>query len=734
MKRITLYFHILMSLLITACSNEDITIPTPMQGVKEGARCKVTFNVAIPDATSASRALGEANDNSVKNLKLLVFDQATRLFLYESDATLTGNKTGVNFQQTYEADLYITSKPVLIHFIGTGEENNMPIPTSGNEISILSQLTTSGGNDAYWQRVSITNIIATEKTVTNESGGTNQISVASATGMPETVQLIRNFARVTLQVKQGVSFDLDGFVLVNTTNSGSVAPYFINEVNGDFFPTYDTTNDETEQNASSKYTALEEKGYTGVQPDKSLDGLTTSIPTQWSDTQYLYERDQSLLYSVENKKVEKPVFLIARNKITDSEGKITYRYYKIDILKKGTNGQSDSYYKIFRNFSYDITINEVTGDGYTSAEEAASNAASNNLSASAELKDLTNIAYNNERLFVNKTEIIWTSNEDITLKYKYVVNDEVINTEVTTLEWGEEQTGGAVWTGTDSNPNYTINSTQEDAKGFSTITIKHTGLPLTGYKQQEVTITAGNLSRTINIRLVNPYITTLGCSFENNLTKVPDGKPSISLGMNQDVYVYFSMPPGLPQSIFPLTFILSPEAHSITPTSNDMPVISLLNHTNNTMKGLKYGFEKVIKWNEYSATNGSIIKSDFKTSLTESATKIYLYNEYFNTPLYTEFENPEPQEFEKTKTLKLYYYSKSFSITSGLEYTPSSDKVTVTATHKNENNWSFTIKYKEGSEKETVKLSYSGRLGTYTFEFSVSDFINYEDYEEIILE
>jgi len=84
----------------------------------------------------------------------------------------------------------------------------------------------------------------------------------------------------------------------------------------------------------------------------------------------------------------------------------------------------------------------------------------------------------------------------------------------------------------------------------------------------------------------------------------------------------------LPESIFPLTFILAPEAHSITPTGGDMPVVSLLNHSNTYLENAKYGFEKVIEWEEYDE-DGMTVTCPFKTSIAASATDIYIYNEYF---------------------------------------------------------------------------------------------------------
>ena len=622
MKRITLYLHILMLLLITACSNEDIIVPTPSSGA-DGQTCEVSFWASIPETSSASRGdLCEATATSVETLSLLVFDAESGLYLYKSDATLTTRTLENDIHKgQYTARLQLSDKPRIIHFVANAGD----VPFQANELAVLSQLKKENNQDAYWQKVTVNSITGT----INTDGTYTDVQAPGITDTDKPIQLVRNFARVTLTADENSGFNLAGFVLVNTATKGTVAPYMRQAKNGSYFPDYDTEND-ANGSAMTKYEALLAAGYSGVQPSDAT--INPTVPEASSNlytlgNKYLYERTQE----------EDPVFIIAKRNMGNNE----YRYYKIDIMKVGGTGEKDDYYKILRNFSYDITINSVEGDGYENPADAAQATASNNLSASLELKDLTNIAYGNERLFVNKTEIVWTSADPITFKYMYQLDGNGSNGTVNSLIIGEaKNSSGAVC------DTYTINSGEPDAEGYSTITINHTGLPATGYKAQEVTIKAGKLMRTINLILIKPYASQVGCSATSGLSAVPDPEPApeISLTVGSPVYVYFSMPAGLPESIFPLTFILSPEAHSITPTGGDMPVTSLLTHANTTMQGLKYGFEKVVTWDEYKnyASTGMIVECPFKTSLAESATYIYVYNEYFNFPLSTNFTNPEP--------------------------------------------------------------------------------------------
>ena len=667
MKKITLYLHILMLLLISSCSNEDI-LPTPQEGV-DGKICEVSFWASIPETTGASRGvLGEATATSVESLSLLVFDAESGLYLYKSDATLTDQtlENGIH-KGKYTAELQLTDKPRIIHFVA----NVGDVPFQANELAVLSQLKKDNNQDAYWQKAVATSITGTfDSTTQKYIDGT----APGITGTGTTIKLVRNFARVTLNAATNSDFNLAGFVLVNTATKGTVAPY-LNQANenGSYFPNYDTDNENG--SAMSKYAALIEAGYSGVQPsdatiDKTVPAATTSLYT--TSAKYLYERTQE----------KDPVYIIAKRQI-GSGSNISYRYYKIDIMKKGGTGEVDDYYKILRNFSYDITINSVEGNGYETPEDAAKGTAANNLTASLELKDLTNIAYGNERLFVNKTEIVWTSEDPITFKYLYQLNGNGSNSTVNSLIIGEANSSGAVCS------TYSINSSQTDAEGYSTISITHTGLPASGYKQQEVTIKAGTLMRSINLILRRPYESNLGCDDQSGLNSVPTENPEIPETVGSSVYVYFSMPAGVPESIFPLSFILAPEAHSITPNGVNMPVVSLLNHANTTMKGLKYGFEKVVTWDEYKdyASTGMIVQCPFKTSLVESATNIYLYNEYFNFPLSTYFINP--REFKNLNLVGANRYGSGQEVTINFNMN-SLDPVTITVT---EGSTTSTINY-----------------------------------------
>ena len=714
MKKIILFLNILMSLLITACSNDDIAIPTPPNGT-EGKTCEVSFWASIPEISNASRGnLGEATDASVETLSLLVFDAESGLYLYKSEATLTERTLdGEIHKGKYKANLQLSDERRIIHFVANAGD----VAFQANELAVLSQLTKGNNQDAYWQRAIAENITAT---LTNDGTYTN---VQAPGIMDTTIKLVRNFARITLTSATN-NFNLAGFVLVNTATKGTVAPYMRQASDGNYFPNYDTDNDEN-GSAMTKYEALFKTGYKGVQPaDATIDGTVPTASNLYTiDAKYLYERTQE----------ETPVFIIAKRNM----GNNNYRYYRIDIMRAGGTGEKDDYYKILRNFSYDITINSVEGDGYEDPATAAENVAANNLTASLELKDLTNIAYGNERLFVNKTEIVWTSDEPITFKYKYELNGTGSNALLNSLILGEAQnSSGAVC------DFYEIYSSDTDADGYSTISISHTGLPTSGFKEQEVTIKVGTLMRSINLILIKPYQSTVGCDDQSGLTAVPEEAPEIAKTVGSDVYVYFSMPANLPESIFPLTFILAPEAHSITPNRANLPVVSLLNHANSTMQGLKYGFEKVVTWDDYkdSEQTGMIVECPFKTSLAESATNIYVFNEYFYfPPMNTSFTNPggssgggsgsgTPTYTTVNKTITIYRGSSGSNYirnNHNLQINVSNDYAVINSYSYSNDSWTINITYAEGQTNKCNLTFTATRQGTnYSATMTVQQFLD----------
>ena len=443
-----------------------------------------------------------------------------------------------------------------------------------------------------------------------------------------------------------------------------------------------------------------------------------------SAAKYVYERTHN---------DNTPTYIIIKGTWNEYE-----TYYKVDIVKKGSananaNGTGytpDQYYHILRNFAYNIVIKGVNGKGYESAEQAAVEAASNNISASVTLQPLTNISDGTSRLFVNYTEKILISGKQnsVDLEFMYLPNANsttvnnaavyiskgngiLINSEITKTESG---TNKNYWT-------YTIPVTRVDVLSEQTVTV----------------FVPGGLQRTVNyIMIPQAYSLVANCWDGGNQDVDRDDK-QIPANMNKKVTVSVKIPTGLPSSIFPLTFILGSNQHSIysDAAKNSLPVRSGANVIpGDQTSNISFAFEKELTKEDYDAlvraagANAKTVEflCYFKTNKAQSASNIYVYNEYFNLGK-TAFTNSEAEvETESTtKSLKITRKSGggSSNVTNNLTITSSSSNVTIDSyTHNGNGEWSIKISYIVGS-KASLTFTYDGntdRRKTIT----LSDFLN----------
>ena len=254
--------YILLSILMVACSQEDI----PVVQTQEGETVDLTFGVRVPDMVAASRAFGETA--TISKLTLYVFDE-NGYYLYNAPATLlespaehvnvpADSQTEKNFKVT----LTKSSSKRIIHFIANYTPENAL--TFDAEQVLVSQMTVSGSDDAYWQRMEFEGI--------NENTNMNKIP------------LVRNFAKISVAVT-ATNFELISFAVVNVPTSGTVAAY--NASVGAFANYTD----------ASTYANLNSQGYRGSMPSgvtlKNTDVTSDEIFMGTADNPvYMYERKQ----------------------------------------------------------------------------------------------------------------------------------------------------------------------------------------------------------------------------------------------------------------------------------------------------------------------------------------------------------------------------------------------------------------------------------------------------------
>ena len=559
-----------MMFVLAACSHDNIGVePNPEEGA-----VLVNFSVQVPEMQVATRSFTVPE---IASLHLLVFDE-NGYFVQAAEATGT---FGVEKDTEYKFTASLMQSPYkrVVHFIA-----NLPkaVNEYGSETALINALTTSSSQDAYWQRVELPN-------------GILEGNEEMATKFTE-VPLVRNFVKISVD-NQATIFNYEGIAVINVPNKGTVAPF---NVNNGMYATY---------SAGILYSALNNAGYYGYEPsDMEIVNTDTSNP-KFATEHYIYERRQ-------NQDDNDYTYVIIKGKYNNSG---TSTYYKVDIVDDNKEP-----YNLLRNFNYVINIKSVLGPGYESADAAAKAAASNNISASIDTKNLLNISDGSSRLYVEYVNKVITKPGTFTLKYKYLPNiSDNTQTNNYNVPANDAVDLSKVVVG-DVIASYS-KASSDDASGWRTITFT-TPATITETKLQTITIKAGVLQREINLILCKPFVL--------NVTSTPTG----SAALNADATVTLGLPAGLPAAIFPLEFVIVETGLSISPdaSENNLPVRTSLNVNGQTVSGGQYfGFVKKVEYSDYNPTNSDTpaakdIVCYFKLNKAiTSGLNVNVYNEYF---------------------------------------------------------------------------------------------------------
>lgn len=680
MKKIL--YTLITALLLISCHDDEIinNIPTP---VEEGGKVTVTVGLDIPELQSASsRALGEFNYGNAANLplQLVVFDENGLFTELGQEVEYNGTQDNI---VKFKVKLTVTNAKRYIHFILNSPASSYDW---GTEDNLIGSLYVSGDTDAYWQRVKFPNGIEATA-VPDGSGGLTYTPTDDLISRMSEVPMLRNFAKISVTVDDNAYNDLKevSYYVVNVWNAGTVAPYF----SGDFA---DFVNFETGTDAPTRYMQITETGYEGIEPaaasliqagPSASDNATSWTVSNWlGATQdktpgtsfYMYERRNTFVSTN-----VPSTFLLIKGKYKSSSN---FSYYKLDLIYTVDEvTQQKQYYNILRNFHYAVNINSVVGAGYTSAYDAATHAASNNLSGSIDLRDLTNISDSQDRLFVEYTDMTIVNNGNLeterSIKYKYIQGsqgDPITNANLTLRELTEDADDKRITgiyykntSGTNVNvyrngawaDGYTNNAgIAIDSEGWSTLHIQFGGNPSNTVLTNTLGFYIGNLSREVDyhLRSIMPMIV------ECKPSKVPTG-------VKQKVSANILIPAGItsasdPYQLFPLEFwveaeqlTISPDVDSniaaITQSPYEMPVASGTSIIPSKAADNKqtFRYKRTITNEEYQSlpdkevtVNGvtekyKIIPCHFLTNTITSASKVYAQNEYFNLIQEGEFFN-----------------------------------------------------------------------------------------------
>ena len=635
MKKIL--FSIFAVLALASCIKEDL--PQPMQ-VQEGDEVTITFDVQVPDAGAATRAMG---DEKINTLHLIVFDERG-YFLRAQEATLaaTPDYPLDPTKRSFEVTLSASSNGRIIHFVANIDPDQYAAITAGHEDYIMSNLYVTGDADAYWQRMEFT-------------GGISATSGANVFDGSDVVPLIRNYAKVQVVDDTGNNdaFTLIGYKVFNTRNLGSVAAY-----NGEFVNFTEMDPTVVDGKMFTPKTYAEMGNYSGFELGELVEVGDYSNPN-------------AIYYVRETSKESSKPYIIIKGTYNGAEC-----YYKLDFIVGGNNAN------ILRNFAYTFVINTVTKPGTTESAAKAQSTGENGLSFDSNTSSLLNISDGVGQLFVSATQVILTSDDEYYLMYKYIPDITKPTTNVNVGVTHNAEPGdvfaSVVREGTIGDA-YDKSGTGTKYAGYKYIVLKPKTLTPGSTPEQTITITNGaGLTREVEFSLKNPY--TMTVTAYDGEGGVNDNV--VARGTNKNVWVDVAIPADLEEYIFPLEFVFESSALSIYPDAgaNNMPVSTGQSIIDSSKSA--FGFVYTLTWEEYddlTTVNGQkTFTAKFLTNKAASASDIYVANHYFNTAN-DGFENPEityvnTLQFSATGT-NLNNENRSVTITCGDDW---SQQITLT--------------------------------------------------------
>lgn len=662
--------------ILTGC-NDGIVPDTDINS--SGHEADVTVGIAIPDMICQNtRAFG----NLTTSMKLTVFEfalgtDATNTFPTRTYQAEVVSQVAEGFFNFKIPNLVKTDEPRVLHFVIAPDYLSVPY---GSEAAVFSALSVKNDTPVYWGRVEFPTGYADP--VKDASGNVTGMTISDDVKQKfQDIPVIRNFAKISME-EDIANFNIFGFEIINVPTSGTVAPY--NIATKSFA---DMLNDGGTMKSFSEITRGD-TGYKGIMPANTSFKNTEEEAKSWTTgnggAHPFYNTDK-YLYEHPFESTKRTYVLVwgqYRKFNTGNASDWVEGYYKIDLGKTDEATKIFQYYDgIIRNIDYHITITGVSSEGYKTPAEAINGIAYNNISADVDTRNMLSISEGTNLLSVSKTTIVITKNEPIDFYYQYTTdlskNSENKGNSNSTAKIVNFQKGAFV-IGTTPDSGDVIAScttpTEVTYQGdkWMKVTITPTSITDGVSKKQKFWIIDGDgLSREITLISHKPYDYVEKVVYpgqENEYTGLSNmGKVNAVAG--QPFTVYFKLPAGMPEEIFPLTFTIESDRQNmennpignLAVTSGDTYFPNTETYAQPTIKyektvsyleyQYKYKEKKLISGTsnyDYTETNeidmtkentDHLVRCRFRTinsladlpgSPTTTTTHVIIYNDYFN--------------------------------------------------------------------------------------------------------
>ena len=602
MRRLLSYLSCLFTaLLMTACGFDLKEEPAVrVDRSLEGMEVLVSFSVpgaSLNPATKTLRETPELNSLYVvvcgSNYQMREYKKAHLEQHLVNGYTYTTTEGGQTHQHTvdlykFTVPLTISSSKRTLHFLGNGPE----MLSLDNGYNVLPYLTSEENTQAFWQAVEIPGDIGLMPKL---DGNGDPIEIEPGLYQPNDalaarlslVPLIRNFAKIkvtaaeanTVDPAQSSNFEIISYAVINAPKRGTIAPYNSQSTTGFIFKADNEKGTSGYQDCV--YSDLQdEDAYPGNMP-RDVEFDTTVPKAAWfqnpddpenqgrvirydSGTDhgfYIYERckptDALLPTSII---VYGEYWDRQQYETADQDPRHDFYYYKLDLV------EGDNYYPVFRNFRYEIQIERIEAPGHRTPEAAANSMGNANVSSDVTIQHLNDISDGTARLvvwpwmaqtFVRQTDCDWL----FAMYYDDAFGNPSTDEGAVTLELQPPADG----LGDIIDPS-SLHIDSPDGDGWRKISFS-TVEPSAVTRSQAIRVKGGGrLYRDVVITLQEKQNLKVSCT------------PEIAYSKGTELTLSISIPHGLPDSMFPLEFLIEAEAKSLTPDNdkpgNNLPVIT----------------------------------------------------------------------------------------------------------------------------------------------------------------
>ena len=681
MRRLLLYLTVLLTAVACSSIKEDELL-VGMDPSLEGKPVTVTFSVPGDCLLPSTKSL-ESGDGLItgtpyldpNKLYLVVCGHSQSIKYIRKAELVSQEQVSVADIPDYpitdgaeEVTLYkfnvqleLSDSDRTIHFLGNIDESQLN--TGSYSYQTLPTLLSYEGKQAYWQKVYLEHIHPELENNSPVMQGGSYLPDEYTKARLSYIPLIRNYAEILVVDKTDPDdgFELYSYSVIYYPKRGSVVPYRSNVSSGEDPFNFGVPADSrlSGYEKCGFYTLEDDLQYFGniavnvdfdrVIPNDSMfanpetsDGRVIRYDKNKPDKGfYLFER------TIPNENLD-PTFVIIRGKFQDSD---EYYYYRLDLMEtKVVDYESVyQYYPIYRNFRYEIQLNRISSIGVSSPEAAANSSGAEDISADISMRHLGDISNGITRLvvepFMSKT---YTGPNEEGYYYLYARFYNDLNSPEPNTDWGavtvelEPMDDGSddilVLYNDVGHEVYSFYPSAQELGGEPGFRVIRFNTKVAGNetKTQKIKITGRNLYSHETYPLYREVEITLQKK-QNLIVTCSQAELPLQRGAKQEVDV--SIPSGLPTSIFPLEFIIEAEDLTLTPDSdaanNNLPVKSGISISDNEGYSGKntIQFVRTLTLEEYNGltVNEGMVTfaSHFKTNRSESATTVWVSNEFF---------------------------------------------------------------------------------------------------------